>query len=271
MDKNKYRKSWLRAHKSYERKAYTILRKYFRSEANKIAYAFLDKDNYMQTIDNSINIGGLYTAYFEMYKIIGVIHGERIGKGINRDIKEFNGITFQSEYQRGLYDWILDNIGFRIVSVREEYVRYIQKLVAEAFEEGLDVNRLASKIEKVINQRGFYRWQALRIARTESALAANRSAMLAGRSSGIVLDKIWISIPDARTRTNPPSAFDHRLMDGVKVGENEYFDVNGEKILYPSAVTTQSGTQSSGGNVINCRCTSAYIPRRDSNGRIIRR
>ena len=271
MDKNKYRKSWLRAHKSYERKAYTILRKYFRSEANKIAYDFLDKDNYMQTIDNSVNIGGLYTAYFEMYKIIGVIHGERIGKGINRDIKDFNLITFQSEYQRGLFQWLIDNIGFRIVSVRQEYVNFIQQLVLQAFNDGFTTRELSDKIHKLINQRGFYRWQALRIARTESSAAANRAAMTAGRSSGIVLDKIWISIPDARTRTNPPSKFDHRLMDGVKVGENEYFDVNGEKILYPSAVTTQSGSQSSGGNVINCRCTSAYIPRRDSNGRIIRR
>lgn len=82
----------------------------------------------MQTIDNSVNIGGLYTAYFEMYKIIGVIHGERIGKGINRDIKDFNLITFQSEYQRGLFQWLIDNIGFRIVSVRQEYVNFIQQI-----------------------------------------------------------------------------------------------------------------------------------------------
>lgn len=272
MNKAKYRKMWLRAHKGYERSAYNILRKYFRQQALKVPYAFLDKENYKQTINNTVLIGGLYDVYFEVYRIIGTVHGERIGKGINRDIKEFNPLTFGSEYQRGLFNWVLENIGFRIVSVRQEFVRYIQALVAQGFKDGLTTRELAAQIQKLIGRRDFYRWQALRIARTESALAANRAAVVAGEASGIVLDKLWISIPDNRTRPQPgkTAEFDHRVMDGVKVEQDGFFNVQGEFLAYPSAAVTKTGAKSSGGNVINCRCTTALVPRRDSNGRIIR-
>ena len=272
MTRDKYRKAWLRAHKSYERKAYSILRKYFRGEALKIPYSFLDKDNYKQTIVNNVQIGSIYDAYFEIYKIIGTVHGERIGKGINRDIKDFNPFTFQSAYQRSLFNWILENIGYRIVSVRKEFIKYIQSLVAEAFSDGLTQRQLAAQIHKLIGRRDFYRWEALRIARTETGLAANRASVIAGETSGIVLDKLWISIPDNRTRPAPGkiTEFNHRVMDGVKVPQDGFFDVQGEFLSYPSAATTKTGAKSSGANVINCRCTAALIPRRDANGRIMR-
>ena len=273
MKRDKYRKAWLRAHKGYERRAYGLLRRYFKSEAMKVPYAFLDKDNYKQTINNSVNIGGLYNTYFDIYKLIGLVHGERIGKGINRDAKNFNNITFQSEYTRNLYNWVLENIGYRIVSVRAEFIKYIQQLVADSFRDGLTPQQLASQIHKLIGRRDFYRWQALRIARTESGLAANRATLQAGRSSGFAMVKEWISIPDERTRPKPGTItkFNHRVMDGVTVDEDDYFNVQGEFIKYPNAAITKTGAKSSGGNVINCRCTTALLIKRDSNGRAIRR
>ena len=118
MTRDKYRKAWLRAHKAYERKAYNILRRYFRQEAMKVPYEFLDKENYEGSIDSAIKTGSLYNAYYDLYNIIGTIHGEKVGKGLNRDIKDFSAITFQSAWQRNLFNWILENVGFRIISVR---------------------------------------------------------------------------------------------------------------------------------------------------------
>lgn len=271
MIRDRVRKSWIRTHKSYERKASVLLVKYFRDQALKVPYIFLDLENYKQTISNSVKIGGLYDVYFQMYLMIGLLHGEKIGKGINRDLKEFNSIQFQSEYSNGLFRWIIENIGHRIVSVREYYIGVIQRLVAEGFKQGLTTRQLAAWIEDQVYQKGFYRWQALRIARTESSLAANRAAMMAGKTSGIALDKVWISIPDNRVRTlSKGDMFDHRVMDGVLVDQNDFFDVQGEFLEYPSAAVTKTGAKSSGGNVINCRCTAALVPKRDADGRIIR-
>ena len=278
MTRDKYRKAWLRAHKAYERKAYNILRRYFRQEAMKVPYEFLDKENYEGSIDSAINIGGLYNAYYDFYNIIGTIHGEKVGKGLNRDIKDFNSITFQSAWQRNLFNWILENVGFRIISVRQEFVKYIRQLVAQSFIDGLTTRELAAQIHKLIARRDFYRWQALRIARTESTMASNSAALVAGDSSGLVYDKIWISGHDNRVRHFPDDNFDHREMDGQIVAKDDYFETRGiidkipfkEYLLHPGADTVKGGGKSSAGNIINCRCTSALIVKRDSNGRIMR-
>ena len=270
MKRDKYRKIWLRLHKAYERKAYNVLIKYFRKEARSIPYEYLELENYEATISNTIKIGSLYNAYLDMYNLIGTVHGERVGKGINRDIKDFSSITFQSEWQRNLFNWILDNVGFRIVSVRSEFIKYIQRLVAESFSQGLSTRELAVQIHKLINRRDFYRWEALRIARTESTLAANRAGMVAAETSGLLYDKVWVSIPDARTRRKPEDKFDHLVMDGVQIPKDDFFNVQGELIAFPGSDVKKDGTRSSAGNVINCRCTAAVVVRRDSNGRIIR-
>jgi len=87
MNRDKYRKAWLRAHKAYERKAFNILKKYFKNEALKVPYELLDEETYEGSIDKAIKVGGLYNAYYDLYNVIGTIHGERIGKGLNRELK----------------------------------------------------------------------------------------------------------------------------------------------------------------------------------------
>lgn len=260
----------MRVRRLYERRAFNMFRAYFKNEARKVPYLFLNQDNFIDSIDTSIKIGGLYNTYHDVYKVIGLLHGSRIGRSINRDLKRFNGVQFESEYGRGLYDWVLQNVGHRIVTVRREYVGHIQKLVAEGFRQGYSTRDLAQYIEALVNRRDFYNWQALRIARTETTAAANQAAVWAGDSSGVALDKVWISAADERTRRYPDDKFDHWVMNDVQVGQHEYFNVQGELVEFPGALFQQTGELSSAGNVINCRCTVALIPRRDADGRLVR-
>jgi hypothetical protein len=92
--------------------------------------------------------------------------------------------------------------------------------------------------------------------------------MVAGTTSGIVLDKIWISATDNRTRKLPQNKFDHYAMNGVRIPKNEYFEVptlgGSEKLEFAG------DPKGSAGNVINCRCANTLVPRRDRNGRIVR-
>lgn len=273
--RDKYRTAWLRLHKTYERRAYNILIKYFREQALKVPYEYLDKDTLETTINNTIKIGGLYTVYYNMYNLIGLLHGERIGLGVNRDIKNFEMMRFRYEWQKTLLKWIMENVGYRIESVRKDFVKYIVQLVYDSFEQGITLRDLTNNIHKLINRRDFYKWQAERIARTESTLAANRSIATAGDTLGLLYDKIWISGHDARVRTNPKDQFDHRAMDGVQIHREDYFavpntDGKPELIEFPGSDIQKDGTRTSAGNVINCRCTWSILVRRDSNGRIIR-
>lgn len=274
-NQNDYRTAWLKAHKIYERRIYKIFRKYFVDSANNINFNFLTETNYEAQINADIKIFDIYKAYYDAYLSVGITHGNKVGKGINKEIKDFNPIAFETEYQRNLYNWILDNVGQSIVSIHDTFKKHIIQIIANGIQEGLTIEQISAKMVKLINSRSFYRWQALRIARTETTSAANHAAMTAGDISGIVLQKVWISATDNRTRRIPRDAFDHLHMNGKRVDKDKPFEVPNklgyiELLPYPSSKKTQSGSLTNASNAINCRCTAALVPKRDSNGRIIR-
>ena len=66
----------------------------------------------------------------------------------------------------------------------------------------------------------------------------------------IKLNKKWISILDAQTRTG---RFDHVAPDGQTVGVKDFFLVSGEQLSVPR--DTERGSL---GNKINCRCIASY-------------
>lgn len=275
MNQKNYRLAWLKAHKIYERRIYKIFRKYFVDAANGINFMFLTETNYEAQINSDIKIFDIYRAYYDAYLSVGITHGKKVGKGINKEIKEFNPIAFETEYQRNLYNWILENVGQSIVSIHDTFKQHIVQIIANGIKEGLTIEQISSKMVKLINNRSFYRWQALRIARTETTAAANHAAMVSGNVSGIVLEKVWISGTDDRTRRIPRDAFDHLHMNGKKVDKDKPFEVPNklgfiELLPYPGSKKTQSGAITNAADVINCRCTAALVPKRDSNGRIVR-
>jgi uncharacterized protein with gpF-like domain len=250
------------------------MRNAFKRMTKKIPFDMMNEYNYTSMLKMTVLNGDIDKAYYDIYNTIGITHGKRIGKGINKELKEFNDITFESEYRRNLFRWVMENAGIRITSVKDSYIEYIRELIASGFSEGKDIRQITKEILKLVNRRDFYRYQAMRIARTETTTAANQGAVTAGRVTGVVMDKIWISALDARTRRLPDDRFDHAEMHLKKVPLDEPFKVPSkfgiELLQYPGAQKTQSGAESSAGNVINCRCTVAQTPRRDSNGRLVR-
>lgn len=96
------------------------------------------------------------------------------------------------------------------------------------------------------------------IARTETVAAANAASNIAAQDSGLLMDKIWISARDNRTRPH------HREVNQNVVGMSEVFKVGSFDMQFP-------GDKAGGAaECCNCRCTHAFIPKRDANGRLIR-
>lgn len=269
MTDEQYREKWLKLHRRYERLSYTLLMKVFRDLGNSIPFDRLTKLNYEYLIDFAVKRESIEDVYLNIYRTIGFRHGLLIGKSINRDLKNFTPNVFSEFFEGQLKYWILNNIAYRITSVRNEYALYIKQIIKEGLDEGLGMLEVAKKIEKLINSRNFYRWQALRIARTETGAAANYGATISANSTNVMMDKFWISANDARTRRTPPNRFDHFNMNGAKVDKLEPFNVGGELLMYPNAPITADNKRPSGGNVINCRCTIGYRPKRDKDGRVI--
>ena len=268
MNEHQYRNRWLRRHKQYERIAYKQFNEGFKSIGNAIPFQFMTKDNYSEILNTSANQELFFNVYFNVYREVGVIHGERIGREINREIKDFTLNTFLSTFQRNLLNWILSNTLTRVVNVRNTYLNYIREVIAKGIQDGKEMSQIVTDIQLALNKRGFYRWQINRIVRTETTAAANYASLQAGTTSGIMLDKIWISATDSRTRTLPKNKYDHLSMNGKRVPKDEPFEVptlvGFEKIMFAG------DPKGSAGNVINCRCSNALVPRRDKNGRIVR-
>lgn len=265
MTKNAYRKLWLKLHRSYEKKAFAIFRKGLRDAANKIPFDNLDALNYKASIQFNVGEEEIKTAYLKTYTTIGILYGNRVGRGINRDSKAFTLDNFADAYKRFLQQWLFNNAGLRITTVRQSLIDYLLKEIAKGMDEGLTIREVAAKIQKLVNSRNFYRWQALRIARTETTASANYGASVAAEQSDYVLEKVWISSHDARTRRRPDDKYDHWVMDGIVTDEKGVFEVQGDYLRFPG------DPLGSAGNIIQCRCATALRPKRDANGRLIRK
>jgi hypothetical protein len=267
MTEKQYRNQWIRWHSQYEKIAYKKLLKSLREMSNKIPFDYLTKENYNTLIRSSFKEEQFISTYYDFYKEVGIIHGKRVGKQINKQIKEFTVNSFLGVFERELLTWLYSNSLSRITSVQSSLVAYLQEFVADGVANNLTTREISRNLQNTINKRNFYRWQALRIVRTETTAAANYASTVAADSSGVLMDKVWISADDSRTRRPPKSGFNHLVMNGVKVGKDEQFKVpsnGGFQLLdFPG------DPKGSAGNVINCRCNSALIPRRDENGRLV--
>lgn len=257
----------MRWHNGYEKKAFRIIRKHLKESTLKIPFERSNQFNIVVFLEMYVDRKVFEEMYLEIYKEIGFQHGQRIGKQINKQIgqKDFSFGSFSDVWLAEVQKFLLGQGGNKIVTVRQNYIKFLMELITSEYSEGKTTLEISEVITKYLRSRNFYRWQAMRIARTETTTAANYAAVTASTVSGVVMEKVWISAQDARTRRPPESIYDHYDMNGKSVLLNEPFDVSGEAMQYP-------GDQKNGsaGNVINCRCTVAQRVKRDENGDIVR-
>lgn len=111
---------------------------------------------------------------------------------------------------------------------------------------GKSYDKMARDLKKVISAINN---DTLRIIRTEgqSALNAGQAIVYArAQENGIEGNEVWVATKDARTRDA------HGYADGQVRGKDGYFNVGGEKALYPGDPALSAG------NRINCRCTTRF-------------
>lgn len=263
MKRETYRRNWLRLHNRYERSGLAIFRRNLRETALRIPFENIETWNYKVLLEMNINDEAVRKAYQDLYYTIGLSHGKRVGKSINKQIKNFDPSGFENSFFDFVKNWLLNNGGQRIVSVKSELVQYLLQFITEGMNQGKDIRTISRELQKHILSRGFYRWQIERIVRTETTAAANLGAIQAGNATNVIWEKEWISSRNARTRRRPDDQFDHWVLDGVKVAKGEKFNVQGSMLDYPGDPKGHPGA------VINCRCSCVIVAKRDSQGRII--
>ena len=258
-----YRKQWLKWHNGYERSARVIFQRAFKEIAKDIPFERMTVGTYKSYMQTHVSKEKIFDSYVKVYSEVGTKHGKRVGVQINKQINEKNFTVdgFLNEFQKTLIKFLVTNEGSRITSVRQSYIKYLTQIMSKGIEEGKTISMISTDMTKLIKSRNFYRWQALRIARTETTAASNYAATVSSSVSGVLMDKVWISALDERTRQG---RFNHLVMNQKRVPLDKAFNVSGEKLMFPG------DPKGSGGNVINCRCSVAQVVRRDSDGNIMR-
>lgn len=111
---------------------------------------------------------------------------------------------------------------------------------------GKSYDKMAKDIKTQLNKTFN---DAIRIVRTEGQSAINAGQAIAyerAKENGVNGNEVWSSTKDGKTR------YDHRNVDGQKKDKDGYFNVGGEKALYPGDPNLSAG------NRINCRCNIRF-------------
>lgn len=130
----------------------------------------------------------------------------------------------------------------------EQAQRIINRSTAQAVELGLGIPETTAFIERnILNEwRKYGKFSAERIARTEVIAASNQGAMLGARSTGLVLQKVWLTALDGRERVT------HAQVNGISVDMDKPFEVGASLLMQPGDKRAPAA------EVINCRCAVAF-------------
>jgi len=253
---------WNKLQPLYERKAYRIVQKHFKSILSKIPVSNATPNTWEMLIHGNIHIEQIQAMFKEIYTTIGINYGNKVNKELEKTKKA--NVLFNEALLKEILLFLSNEGTGKIVSVHATLIEEVIKAVKEQLGENATVIELQNAIYNVVSKsQTYFKWQALRIARTETTTASGLAAMHTAQQSDLVLSKTWIAAIDNRTRD------DHRGANNQVVDFDDYFIMpSGVKMRFPGAMFNDKGAVPAN-EVINCRCTVAFIPKRDSDGNLI--
>lgn len=150
-------------------------------------------------------------------------------------------------WMRYVQETIARQVGDKITGIVETTKERVKRSVSAGVEAGEGIDEIAKRIDQLFLDEIIPNRSEV-IARTETIAAANAGGDFAARSTGLPLKKEWIATRDDRTRD------DHWEVNGKTVGMDDPFVVGGDRLMFPGDSSLGAGP----GNVINCRCTTAW-------------
>lgn len=216
------------------------------------------------SIDSIITIQPIMEVLQRLYVSVGLKRARIVRQQIKRDSqkKALPTMGVNERLTQLIIQYFEDNLlNKAVIQINATHKKRVLNTLSKGIAEGWSVNQMAREI--IGNQ--YNRHHSKVVVRTETVRAANAAAELEAQQSELMLDKEWVSAHDDRVRRPPNSTFDHWDLDGQVVPGDRPFFSGGEELQFPG------DPNGSAGNVIQCRCTVAYIARRDANGRLIRR
>lgn len=258
-EQNKYYYEWHKFQQRYE-KYYE--KKFLKALKLQVA-AFIKTQDVM-----SIPSFPIYTVLVNLYKTVGT-RWARVAR------VSMTKATGQMGFNERIVELMRQYYGIDLLNDAEDITSYtkevIQNVLSDAALTGASFDDI---VRQLTSSTELGAMRARRIARTETVTAANGSAMVYAQTSGNVMEKIWISVKDKRTRHNAWA--NHKTIDGTTIDINEPFNLKSQKLgdiqmMQPGVRKQPNGLPVPASQVVNCRCVVAFQAKRDRQGRIIRR
>jgi len=258
-EQNKYFYEWHKFQQRYEK----YYEKKFTAALKVQVAAFLKTQDVM-----AIPSFPIYTVLVNLYKTVGP-RWARISK------LSMTKATGQMGFNERIVELMRQYYGIDLLNDAEDITAFtkqvIQKILDDAAITGASFDDI---VRQITSSSELGPMRARRIARTETVTAANGAAMIYAQTSGNVMEKVWISVKDKRTRHNAWA--NHVTIDGTKIDIEEPFLLKSQKLgdifmMQPGVRKQPNGLAVPASEIVNCRCVVAFQAKRDSQGRIIRR
>lgn len=253
-DKNEYKLKWHRFQQAKEKKFTLLFKNALQQQVRQYikggtVFYITSEPIYKVLLQLYKECGPQWAAKTQIHKIKKIERKDRMPMGFSERVVEL---------MRNYYGLDLLNDSELMTAYSREI---IVKVLSEAAQSGASFDEIVKELTK---NPEFSAMRARRIARTETVHAANLGSLVNAKESGLKMNKEWLSILDSRTRHS------HREIDGSIVGIDNYFNLNGVTMQQPGARVQDNGLPVPPEFTINCRCTLAMLPIRDSRGRLIR-
>lgn len=239
------RQNGLKTAKTYTSRLY----KARRAEVRRVLDYCMDYqvDNWPDIARAHLEEPYLFDLLKRMMMATAIPQAEQVAKDLSRQ---------KDDPLRGLWEDAVDNyatfhLGERITSMEATLATEFSQVMGNVIEAHHDmgIDKLARLIFRDFCGETLL-WQCRRIARTESMLAMAKGADVAATSLGVQFSKTWSNSGLANTRES------HLEMDGVTVGQDEFFIVRGANMLYPH----DGDHGAPAGEIVNCACTCIRRP-----------
>ena len=206
-------------------------------------------------MDSLVPFEGIAEIIKALYIKAGLLQANTVYGEVKRSYLKIVGFGFNEQWTQEILQYFqLHLLNKAVLPITETTKRLILRLMSDAAEQGLSVEETVKYI--LVKSGELNANRARVIVRTESVRAMNYGSMIGAKKSNLVMEKLWITAKDERVRSS------HRHLDGVQADMDATFS-NG--CAFPG------DPNGSGRETINCRCTLGYVPKRDENGRLIRK
>ena len=233
-----------------EKKQISIVKRYYKSEYNKGINSFISEGqtNFQLLFDSK----DLLKIYRELYSDIGM----RFAKWYANNYQKYftkNLDPTQLDIWQNSFASFGSAVGAQRVTLvsgtaKNNLIRITQQLMSDPEFMTLGAVERGRILKNQFNT--YSQFQSERLVRTEATAAANFATMESATTifPKEQMQKEWIASFDDRTRST------HSEADGQIVMANDTFFVGGSQMMFPGDPSAPAA------EVINCRCSIAYIP-----------